>query len=108
MNKSALTPMQAAILLQIVSENMLVQSEILAKILPSDHPKKAEFLEQSQARFYGIQHIMPFAEQIAAQLKREPDPMCKESAANFEKTAALVADILNKVPDFRLPEKQIH
>lgn len=65
MNKSALTPMQAAILLQIVSENMLVQSEILAKILPSDHPKKAEFLEQSQARFYGIQHIMQFGEQIA-------------------------------------------
>lgn len=108
MNKSALTPMQASILLQILAENMLVQTQIAAKVLPSDYPKKAEFLAQLQARFYGIQHIMPFGEQVANQLKRESDPMCQESAANFEKTAAMVADVLKQVPDFRLPEKMVH
>lgn len=108
MKKSALTPLQAAILLQIVSENMQVQTKISAKVLLSKHPLKTEWVEQLQARFYGIQHIMPFAKQLANNLKHEPVPIYQESAANFEKTAAVVADILDKVPDLRLPEKQVH
>lgn len=103
--------LQLTILLQCQCEHTMETVRQVSEMLQSD--KNKECFAECAGRFYGIQQVLPILQQLAdfladKKLDKQAEHMVTYTLGYFEKVKEMLAEILDKVPEFKLPEPIVH
>lgn len=99
------TPMQMAILLQMQAENIMETTRQTAEMCVDKRQLASERFEVVVGKFYGIQQVMPLLQSIADFLAdKQPQAFIEPTLLHFNHEKQMIEEILQQVPEFRLPE----
>lgn len=103
--------LQLTILLQCQCEHTMETVHQVAKMLQSD--KRKEHFGECAGRIFGIQEVLPLLQQLADFLAdkksdKQAEHMVTFTLGYFEKVKEMLAEILEKIPEFKLPEPIVH